>query len=124
MLAQYRTGYVAFVVGLLVYLLLGRKWVPAGFVLMTVVGVIALGPASLVGEVEPYALRGQTPEEARELSSRLDYLGRGHPGLAGVAADRERVVDGYALRGPGSTGVDSTQQASIAPGSRRSWEQA
>ena len=32
-----------------------------------------MGPSSLVGEVEPYALRGQTPEEARELSSRLDY---------------------------------------------------
>jgi O-antigen ligase len=32
-----------------------------------------MGPSSLIGEVEPYALRGQTTEQASELSSRVDY---------------------------------------------------
>jgi O-antigen ligase len=71
--AQYRTGYVAFVIGLLVYLLIGRKWVKATLVLMTVLGAIAWGPSSLVKEAEPYALRGQTTEQASQLSSRVDF---------------------------------------------------
>jgi O-antigen ligase len=73
-LAQYRTGYVAFVAGLLVYLLVGRRWALATVVLMMVVlGVVAIGPSSLVGEAEPYALRGQTTEQASELSGRETY---------------------------------------------------
>jgi O-antigen ligase len=72
-LAQYRTGYVAFVAGLLVYLVVGRKWVLATVVLMVVLGVIALAPSSLVGKAEPYALRGQTTEQASELSGRESY---------------------------------------------------
>jgi O-antigen ligase len=72
-LAQYRTGYVAFVAGLLAYLLVGRKWALASVVLIVVLGAFAMGPSSLVGEVEPYALRGQTSEQASELSSRVDY---------------------------------------------------
>jgi O-antigen ligase len=71
--AQYRTGYVAFVIGLLVYLLFGRKWVLATVVVMTVLGAIALGASSLVKEAEPFALRGQTTEQASRLSSRVDY---------------------------------------------------
>ena len=38
-LAQYRTGYGAFVVALLVYLLFGRRWLLATGVLMVVIGV-------------------------------------------------------------------------------------
>jgi hypothetical protein len=71
--AQYRTGYVAFVMGLLVYLLFGRRWVLATVVLMVVLGAIAMGPSSLVEEAEPYALRGQTTEQASKLSSRVDF---------------------------------------------------
>jgi O-antigen ligase len=71
--AQYRTGYVAFVVGLLVALLLGRRWVLATVVLMVVLGAIAMGPSSLVEEAQPYALRGQTTEQASKLSSRVDF---------------------------------------------------
>jgi O-antigen ligase len=71
--AQYRTGYAAFVAGLLVYLLVGRRWALATIVLLTVLGVVARGPASLVQEAEPYALRGQTTEEASQLSSRVDF---------------------------------------------------
>ena len=72
-LAQYRTGYVAFVVGLLVYLCFGRRWTLVTIVLLAVLGVVAMGPSSLVEEAEPYALRGQTTEQASELSSRVDY---------------------------------------------------
>jgi O-antigen ligase len=72
-LAQYRTGYVAFVMGLLVYLLFGRRWVLASFVLIVVLGAIAMGPSSLVKEAEPYALRGQSTEQASELSSRVEF---------------------------------------------------
>jgi O-antigen ligase len=71
--AQYRTGYVAFVMGLLVYLLFGRKWVLATLVMMVVFGAIAMGPSSLVKEAEPFALRGQTTEQASELSSRVEF---------------------------------------------------
>jgi O-antigen ligase len=71
--AQYRTGYVAFVVGLLVYLLIGRKWVLATLVLMTVLWAITWGPSSLVKDAEPYALRGQTTERASELSGRVEF---------------------------------------------------
>jgi O-antigen ligase len=60
-------------VGLLVYLLVGRKWVLASLVLIIALGAFAIGPSSLIGEVEPYALRGQTTEQASELSSRVDY---------------------------------------------------
>jgi O-antigen ligase len=71
--AQYRTGYVAFVAGLLVYLLFGRKWVFATLVVMTVFGAIALGASSLVEDAEPFALRGQTTEQASDLSSRVEF---------------------------------------------------
>jgi hypothetical protein len=71
--AQYRTGYVAFVAGLLVYLLVGRRWALATIILLVVLGVVARGGASLVQEAEPYALRGQTTEEASTLSSRVDF---------------------------------------------------
>ena len=72
--AQYRTGYVAVVAGLLVYLLVGRRWVLATTVLMmAVLGVLATGPSSLGKDVEPFALRGQTTEQASELSGRKTY---------------------------------------------------
>jgi O-antigen ligase len=71
--AQYRTGYVAFVVGLFVCLLFWRRWVLATVVVMVVLGAIAMGPSSLVEEAEPYALRGQTTEQASDLSSRVDF---------------------------------------------------
>jgi O-antigen ligase len=71
--AQYRTGYVAFVAGLLVYLLFGKKWVFATIVVMVVLGAIAVGPSSLIRDAEPFALRGQTTEQASKLSSRVDF---------------------------------------------------
>jgi O-antigen ligase len=71
--AQYRTGYVAFIAGLLVYLVIGRRWVLATLVVMTVLGAIAMGPSSLVKDAEPYALRGQTTQQASELSSRVEF---------------------------------------------------
>jgi hypothetical protein len=71
--AQYRTGYVAFVACLLVYLLVGRRWALVTIVLLAVLGVVARGPALLVQEAEPFALRGQTTEQASQLSDRVDF---------------------------------------------------
>ena len=35
--------------------------------------MVARGPASLVQEAEPFALRGQTTEQASQLSDRVDF---------------------------------------------------
>jgi len=69
--AQYRTGYIAIVVALCVLVVLRyRAALPVvGF---TVVVVLLWNP-SIIQQSEPYALRGQTTEEARELSGRVEY---------------------------------------------------
>jgi O-antigen ligase len=72
-LAQYRTGYGAFIVALLVYLLLGRRWLLATLVLMVVTAVIATSPSTFLAQAEPFLLRGQSTEQASELSSRVDF---------------------------------------------------
>ncbi len=72
-LAQYRTGYGAFIVGLLVYLLLGRRWLLATGVLLVLVAVIAKSPSTFLEQAEPFLLRGQTTEQASTLSSRIDF---------------------------------------------------
>jgi O-antigen ligase len=71
--AQYRTGYGAFVVGLLVYLLLGRRWLLATGILLVMVAVIAKSPSTFLEQAEPFLLRGQSTEQASTLSSRVDF---------------------------------------------------
>lgn len=70
--AQYRTGYVALALALsLVLVLRARKTM----MLTGVVAVVALGiwgPA-VADQLQPYVLRGQTPQEAAELSGRLEW---------------------------------------------------
>ncbi len=70
-LAQYRTGYVAFIVGVAVVLGMRRRAVMVAGVLV-VTAIIVWAP-SVVETTEPYALRGQSTEEARGLSSRFDW---------------------------------------------------
>ncbi|MGH2530231.1 MAG: O-antigen ligase family protein [Actinomycetota bacterium] len=70
--AQYRTGYVAFAVGLFILLALRRRAVLAAFVLAAGVGLVLLGQG-FAEEAEPLLLRGQSPQEASQLSSRLEW---------------------------------------------------
>jgi O-antigen ligase len=66
--AQYRTGYVAFAVGLVILLALRRRAALAAFVLVAV-----LVGQGFVEEAQPLLLRGESPEEASQLSSRLEW---------------------------------------------------
>ena len=70
-LAQYRTGYVAVVVGIAVVLGMRRRGVTV--VCAAVVAAILIGAPSVVETTQPYALRGQTTEEAKGLSSRFEW---------------------------------------------------
>ncbi len=72
-LAQYRTGYGAFIVALLVYLLLGRRWLLASGLLLVMIVVVAKSPSTFAEQAEPFLLRGQTTEQASTLSSRVDF---------------------------------------------------
>jgi O-antigen ligase len=72
-LAQYRTGYAALVVGLLVYLFIGKKYLLATLLLLTVIAVVAPNPSAIGADVEPLALRGQSVERASELSGRTKF---------------------------------------------------
>jgi O-antigen ligase len=70
--AQYRTGYVAFAVGLFILLALRRRAVLAAFVLAAGVGLVLIGQG-FAQEAEPVLLRGESPQEASQLSSRLEW---------------------------------------------------
>jgi O-antigen ligase len=72
--AQYRTGYVSFVVTLMVLFLIRRKWHIALLLLLGAIGFLVWSP-SIVTEAQPYVLRGQSVEEARGLSQRVDWWG-------------------------------------------------
>lgn len=70
---QYRTGYLAVAFALTLLLATrGRRWLA----LLALVGVLAAAfwsASALTRAAEPYVLRGDSREEARELSGRLDY---------------------------------------------------
>jgi len=70
--AQYRTGYVALVVGLFVFLIVRRKMIVLMLLAIAVATVLVWAP-SLVSSAQPVALRGQSPTEARGLSGRVDF---------------------------------------------------
>jgi len=70
--AQYRTGYVMAAAVLVVFVLMrGRKLI-AAVLALAAVSIVFWG-SSISTEAEPYVLRGQTPEQARELSGRMDF---------------------------------------------------
>jgi hypothetical protein len=71
--AQYRTGYVGLVVALLV-LALARGRLALGIV--GIVAFLVVGWFSfhaVVHDIQPYALRGESPTKAKQLSGRLTY---------------------------------------------------
>ena len=71
--AQYRTGYVATVVGLTLLMVLRRRallWLAAVFILLL---LVTGAMANLVESAEPVALRGQSRERATELSGRFKW---------------------------------------------------
>jgi O-antigen ligase len=71
--SQYRTGYGALVVGLGVLLALRNRRLLVVGVLLGAAGWLAfLGP-SVVKEATPFLLRGQSTEEARGLTSRVEW---------------------------------------------------
>jgi hypothetical protein len=76
--AQYRTGYVALVVGLLIFLVARRK-VLLLMLLATVVATVLVWTPSLVTSSEPVALRGQSVTQARGLSGRVDFWSHAVP---------------------------------------------
>jgi O-antigen ligase len=69
--AQYRTGYLAFTAGALVIFWL-RKRSLFVVLLATAILILAWSP-SLIGSAQPYVLRGQTTQEASQLSGRVDF---------------------------------------------------
>ena len=71
-LAQYRTGYIATVVGLLVLLFLRRTAIAFWVIVLGLIATIIVGPA-LVRETEPILQRGATVEVISSLSGRLNY---------------------------------------------------
>jgi O-antigen ligase len=72
--AQYRTGYVALLVTMAVLLMIRRKWLIASLLVSGAMAFVLWNP-SVVTKAEPYVLRGQTVEQARGLSERVDWWG-------------------------------------------------
>src|SRR5204863_3887166 len=72
--AQYRTGYVAFVLGLGAFLVLRRRWGLIGLLSVGTAAILITTP-SLISKAEPYALRGATVQEASSLDSRVMWWG-------------------------------------------------
>jgi O-antigen ligase len=70
--AQYRTGYVAATISILLLLLLRRRWGLAGALIMTAAALLVWKP-SLIITAEPYVLRGQTVAQANQLSGRVGW---------------------------------------------------
>jgi O-antigen ligase len=70
--AQYRTGYVAFVVGLALLILLRGRKALAGIIVVGTIAAAAWGP-SLAEEANPYFLRGQPEERVQGLSNRTNW---------------------------------------------------
>jgi O-antigen ligase len=68
--AQYRTGYVAAAVGLLVLVVMRKPELLVGVIIAGVVAAVLWG-STILQTAEPYALRGQTAETATQLSGRL-----------------------------------------------------
>lgn len=71
-LAQYRTGYVAMMAGLLVLLALHSR-VTLVWAMVVVAMVGALWGALLIEQAQPVLLRGQSIEQAARLSSRIKW---------------------------------------------------
>jgi hypothetical protein len=72
LLAQYRTGYIATTIAVVLLLLLRRRWNLAGLLLLGSIALLVWKP-SLITTAEPYLLRGQTATEAQKLTGRVSW---------------------------------------------------
>ena len=141
--AQYRTGYVGLVAGGLILFVLRRPVMAIG--LLAIVAFALVWSPSLVTSAQPYVLRGQTPEEAQQLSGRTDFWAAAIPvwkespiigkglwtasryevlvplGLQGTASVHSTWVE--ALVGTGVLGV-SLLGAAVLLALRRGWRVA
>ena len=70
--AQYRTGYAATTLGLVVLLALRRRLALAGLLFLVAIVVVIAGPI-ILARAQPYVLRGQTEQRASELSGRVHF---------------------------------------------------
>lgn len=70
--AQYRTGYIAATLGLLILLALRKRLALAGVLFAVAITVGIAGPI-IVARAQPYLLRGQTAQRASELSGRVHF---------------------------------------------------
>jgi O-antigen ligase len=76
LVAQYRTGYASLLVTGIVFLVLRKKW-PLAFLLAIAAAAFIVLVPSLLTKAEPFVLRGQTVQQARGLSERVDWWGSG-----------------------------------------------
>jgi O-antigen ligase len=111
MFAQYRTGYVAAGVALVILLALRKRLAMAGLVAACVTAAWVWGAAFIVQSAEPFALRGQTVEQATQLSGRLNFWSAAIPvweqspliGRGLLTASRFEVLNGILGRAETST---------------------
>ena len=69
---QYRTGYVATMLGLVLLLALWKRLALSGLLLLSAALVALSGPL-LLARAQPYILRGQSQQQASQLSGRLYF---------------------------------------------------
>jgi O-antigen ligase len=99
--AQYRTGYVAAALALVLLLALRKRLAMAGLAAACVVAAWIWGAGVIVQRAEPFALRGQNLATAATLSGRLNYWSAAIPvwerspliGRGLLTASRFEVLD-------------------------------
>lgn len=89
--AQYRTGYIGLAVAIGILLALRARNLLMVLIPAALIALSVWGP-SVADELQPYVLRGQTPDEAAELSGRLEWWS-----LAGPVWEESPIV-GKGLR--------------------------
>jgi O-antigen ligase len=71
--SQYRTGYGALAVGLAVLLALRSRWLLLVLLVLGAAAALVFVTPATVRRAEPYLLRGQSAQEARSLTSRVQW---------------------------------------------------
>jgi hypothetical protein len=71
--SQYRTGYGALAVGLAVLLALRNRWLLLMLLVLGAAASLIFVTPATVRKAEPYLLRGQSVQEARTLTSRVQW---------------------------------------------------
>ena len=76
--AQYRTGYIGLAIAIGLFLALRARNLLMVLIPAALIALSVWGPA-VSDELQPYVLRGQTPDEAAELSGRLEWWSLARP---------------------------------------------